>query len=700
MQLTMSRTQRCSDSSAGAGIGIGDGAPAPEHAGVAPKPAQILVVEDEQIVALELRDRLVRMGHAVPAMVATAEEAVERAGRLHPDLVLMDIKLQGDMDGIEAAERIRRKLDIPIVYITAFADDQTVKRAKATEPDGYLIKPFQERELHVVIEVAIHRHEMARRLREAEAWRIALLRSAGDAVLAVGKDGRVKLMNPLAEALTGWKEQDAIGLELHRVFCVTELPASGLPPWREASNKQLTSRDGSRRPIEMESAPIRDSEDRDLGVVWMFRDVSERRRLRDRQHVMARVGREVSSSLDERKLIGKIPCLVVQRLADWCVIHLVEKAGGPLRVVAFAHTDPGKSRITLGPGARAADDSCVTRTVHAGKASCEQGIAGGTWAMNVLGLDDRTIARLGIRAESAISVPLVVRDSCFGALTLVSEGPDRRLVEQDVGFVEELGRLVSTAIDNARLYGAAQLAITTRDNVLAVVSHDLRNLLSTVSLRAEQLAEYPDEPSPAKVVKHAEGIRRNVEQMKRLIDDLLDAARIGSGQLSVVKKPHRVHDLLSEIASSFEIAASQRSITLNIEHPRAPIAVLCDRDRILQVLSNLVGNALKFSADGMTVRVTARVAGQMAQFQVSDEAGGIADDQVKYIFDQYWQAPRARRPGTGLGLYIAKGIVEAHGGQIWVESRVGVGSTFFFTLPMAMADTSHTAVEDAASVDP
>src|SRR5215470_2753915 len=233
-----------------------------------PRPAQILVVEDEQIVALELRDRLVRMGHVVPAIVATAEEAVERTERLHPDLVLMDIKLQGEMDGIEAAERIRRKLDIPIVYITAFADDQTVKRAKVTEPYGYLLKPFQERELHVAIEVAIHRHEMARRLRETEAWRIALLRSAGDAVLAVGKDGRVKLMNPLAETLTGWQEQDAIGLELHRVFCVTELPASGSPPWREASNKQLTSRDGVQRPIEMESAPIRDSEDRDLGVVW------------------------------------------------------------------------------------------------------------------------------------------------------------------------------------------------------------------------------------------------------------------------------------------------------------------------------------------------------------------------------------------------------------------------------------------------
>src|SRR5262249_12021938 len=135
----------------------------------------------------------------------------------------------------------------------------------------------------------------------------------------------------------------------------------------------------------------------------------------------------------------------------------------------------------------------------------------------------------------------------------------------------------------------------------------------------------------------------------------------------------------------------------DIEAASVPIVVFCDRDRILQVLSNLVGNALKFSADGTRIHVMARGTGQMAQFQVADEAGGITDEQVKHIFDPYWQAPRARRKGTGLGLYIAKGIVEAHGGQLWVTSRVGVGSTFLFSLPMA--DPGHV-VEDTASVGP
>jgi signal transduction histidine kinase len=410
---------------------------------------------------------------------------------------------------------------------------------------------------------------------------------------------------------------------------------------------------------------------------------------------MAIVGKEVSSSRDERTLMERIPCAIVQSLADWCVIHCLEWAGGPLRVLAFAHTDPMKSGLALGPGA--VDDSCVTRAVRAGQVSFEQGIAGSTWAMSVLGLDVRTIANLGIHAESAISVPLVVRGSSFGALTLVSEGPARRLVERDVAFVEELGHLVSTAIDNARLYDAAQRAIELRDDVLAVVSHDLRNLLASVSLRAERLADYPDEFSQDRVVKHAKTIRRNAERMKRLINDLLDSARIDSGHLSIARKLHQVSELFSELTSSFEIEASQRSITLNIESPPMPIAVFCDRDRILQVLSNLIGNALKFSAGGTRIHVTAQTSGQMVQFQVSDEAGGIADEQVQYIFDQYWQAPHARSSGTGLGLHIAKGIVGAHGGQIWVNSRPGVGSTFCFTLPIV--DTGHT-VEGTVPMDP
>src|SRR5262249_25141544 len=148
-------------------------------------------------------------------------------------------------------------------------------------------------------------------------------------------------------------------------------------------------------------------------------------------------------------------------------------------------------------------------------------------------------------------------------------------------------------------------AVKMRDNVLAVVSHDLRNLLSSVSLRTEQLADYPDELSQDRMLKHAGGIRRNVEQMKRLIDDLLDVARIDSGYFSIVRKSYPVNDMIAEIASSFEIAASQRSITLNIEYLRTPVAVLCDRDRILQVLSNLVGNALKFSIDGMRIHLMA-----------------------------------------------------------------------------------------------
>jgi PAS domain S-box-containing protein len=274
-------------------------------------PYRILVVEDEQIVALELKHRLSGLGYSVCAMVATGEAAIDSAEHLRPDLVLMDIKLQGEMDGVEAAEVIRSRMDIPVVYLTAYADDRTLERVKATEPYGYIIKPFHERELHVVIEVALYRHEAVRRLRESEAWRNALLDSAGDAVLAVGSDGRIKLMNRLAEALTGWKESDAIGLDLDRVLKLVDCPEKRSPPWREAPYQKLIARNGSERPIEMESAPIRDAGGRALGVVNIFRDISERKRLQDWQRFMAIASREVSSSLVRDDILTKLTDLIV-----------------------------------------------------------------------------------------------------------------------------------------------------------------------------------------------------------------------------------------------------------------------------------------------------------------------------------------------------------------------------------------------------
>jgi PAS domain S-box-containing protein len=185
--------------------------------------SKILVVEDERITAEDIKSGLENAGYNVPAMVSTGEDAVDKAGKLRPDLVLMDIKLKGKIDGIEAAGQIKLRYNIPVIYLSAYSDEYTVKRAKITEPSGYIVKdetglvkkPFEESELHNVIEITLHRHKMER---DHDILLSAMLKNINDAVISTNADGRIILMNFLAESLTGWDLDDASGKELREVF--------------------------------------------------------------------------------------------------------------------------------------------------------------------------------------------------------------------------------------------------------------------------------------------------------------------------------------------------------------------------------------------------------------------------------------------------------------------------------------------------
>lgn len=177
------------------------------------KGPKILVVEDEQILAEDLRDILESFSYHVVGVVESGEKAVKLAPKLNPDLVIMDIMLRGRKDGIEAANEIKRKYNLPVVFLTAYADEPTLQRAKIAEPFGYILKPFKEQELHTTIQMALHKHRMEMQTKEREKWLANVLVSIGDAVVVADVNGKIKFMNPAAEALTGWKLKDALGVD-------------------------------------------------------------------------------------------------------------------------------------------------------------------------------------------------------------------------------------------------------------------------------------------------------------------------------------------------------------------------------------------------------------------------------------------------------------------------------------------------------
>jgi signal transduction histidine kinase len=238
--------------------------------------------------------------------------------------------------------------------------------------------------------------------------------------------------------------------------------------------------------------------------------------------------------------------------------------------------------------------------------------------------------------------------------------------------IRENGRLL------ARLYEQARVASRVRDDLLATVSHDLRNPINAIRLTTQLLRRRHGDESVATFTGR---IDRAVERVTRLIDDLLDAAKLEEGALRVRLEPDDGVALVEATAEMFRVIAAEKGIELSTDHPATSAPVACERHFILRVLGNLVGNAIKFSDRGSAILMTCEPGPEQVKFSVVDHGPGIPADYVAHAFERYWQQDAADRRGSGLGLYIAKGIVEAHGGKIWIDSVLGQGTTVCFVLP-------------------
>jgi PAS domain S-box-containing protein/putative nucleotidyltransferase with HDIG domain len=253
---------------------------------------KILVVEDESIVARDIRNMLLGLGYEVTGIVSGAKVAIQKAQEARPDLVLMDVMLQGEVTGVEAAEHIYTRFSIPVVYLTAYADPSTVQRAKKTEPFGYIIKPFEERELQTTIEIALYKYKMQMQLKERERWLSTILKSIGDGVIATNQDGLITFMNPLAELLTGWKQAEALNQPLREVFQVITEKAGkiqnnpvknthlGANPGVSNGN-YLLSKKGKKTPIDTRLEPIKADGGKISGTVLAFTDITPKKRAED-----------------------------------------------------------------------------------------------------------------------------------------------------------------------------------------------------------------------------------------------------------------------------------------------------------------------------------------------------------------------------------------------------------------------------------
>jgi PAS domain S-box-containing protein len=281
-----------------------------------------------------------------------------------------------------------------------------------------------------------------------------------------------------------------------------------------------------------------------------------------------------------------------------------------------------------------------------------------------------------VRADGSVAWACVsvsgVRDAAGGLRFLIGIAED--ISEQRANEA----RRRAAEIEQVEALRAAEEAKRMRDDMVAIVAHDLRNPVHTITLAAAMLRN--DSTTAEQQAKLVSIVQQTAANMSRLLDDLLDVSRMDSGTFAL--SPARVdsRELLACVVEQFEARAGERGIALSLRPDDCPV-VRADRDRLMQVLSNLVGNSLKFTPEGGRVELSCTCTDEGAQFAITDSGPGIEPEDLPKLFDRFWKADPASPSGAGLGLAIARGIVEAHGGRIWAESFPGHGTTMRFTVP-------------------
>jgi len=446
------------------------------------------------------------------------------------------------------------------------------------------------------------------------------------------------------------------------------------------------------RILHTKKVPILDAVGHPMYLLGISEDITERKRIGQEEQFLAEVGEELSSSIEYEQTLANVARLVVQNFADWSAVDVIDEEGQHTRLkVASADPDQAALCRVLEQLPPDHDLPVLMRSVIESKRPIVVEQVTRPYIESLGKGPGHLQALLATGVRSFVAVPLLKRGQSLGALFLGSSTLSHLIGQRDLRLAEALADRAATAIENARLYRSSVYATRLRDQVLGVVAHDLRNPLSVILAQLWALRRHDAEPD-RRSVKPAAVIERAAKRMNRLIQDLLDVAVMESGQLTIERTRLSAHELIVGAVDMQRPLVSSYSLELRVDVDHHLPDVWGDRDRLLQVFENLIGNAIKFTKGGGRITVGAFLRDHEVIFRVTDTGSGIAPEKVPRVFDRFWQASRTGRVGAGLGLPITKGIVEAHGGRIWVESASGSGSTFFFTIPTAVA--AHDKLSD------
>lgn len=626
------------------------------------------------------------VGYTADELTGLTFQAITHPDDLNTDLELAGRLARGEIPRYQLEKRYIRK-DGTIV-------DVMLSGSVLRGPDGALVHFIAQ------IEDVTERKRMEDELRLAEATSSGILWISADAIISIDDQQCISLFNEGAEKIFGYSKAEALGAPLeiliperyraiHRQH-MARFTAGGTNAHRVDQRARPIfglRKNGEEFPADATISNLT-IDGRKIRTVAL-RDITEQKRLEREQRFLAEVGPVLASSLDYQETLSTIANLAVREIADLCIVEVVED-DERVRRIKVTSRDPSKAwlceLLTRIPLDRSRPH-LMRSVLETGRPSLrylpsEEAIAA------LAQSEEHHGALRAAEIRSMVAVPLVAHGRLLGAMALVSLSPSRLYGANDMRMAEELGQRAALSVENAQLYYEAQRATQARDDVLRIIAHDLRNPLNSILLQANLLRRRGREPE-RRSHKAADLIERAARRMNRLVQDLLDVARMEAGQLSVEAARVDARQVLSDSIEAQYTLAAAASLELRLDLAAELPEVWADRDRLLQVFENLIGNALKFTNPGGRIVVGGAPRDSEALFWVSNSGSGISADDVPHLFDRFWQGRNAGQQGAGLGLPIVKGLVEAHGGRIWVESTPGQGSTFFFSIPAApRADTS------------
>ncbi len=650
-------------------------------------PSRILIVDDEVIIARELESRLLKLGYNVVAIASSGLEAIELAESTAPELILMDIVLKGELDGIEAATEIKRRMEVPVIYVTAYTDNRTLERAAITDPFAYIVKPFNERELGANIEMALFKHRAEQRARGVERWFTRAIQDTNDAVVAADEKGLITLFNEGAEAITSWKRECAMGRCIDDVVRFVSrttgerLPIQASvegPTVRLADDTWLLDRLEKQLPVDATLIRLATSRERfESGVVTIFRDVTGERH-GALASLSADVALAVAQSLTVEGMLNICAASLVRHLkAAFARIWTLGPGGDQLLLRAsagqYTHLDGRHAKIPVGElkiGRIARD-----RTPHlTNNVLMDPNISDPEWARR-----EHMVAFAGY--------PLMVSERVVGVMGMFSR---REFSPAVLGALGAISNTIAVGIERSLLAGQAtqNQKLEALGQLAAGVAHDFNNLLTVITGYGDLLMRSADlDPHARELISEMTSAGDRATSLTR---QLLAFSRRRVLAPTVVD----LNQLINDARSMLKRLVGE-NIEINTELSDSIKMIHADAGQLEQVLINLVVNSRdaigkqgRITIETRNVHVDDSIAsvyprmrsGEYVMFSVSDTGAGMPAEVVERIFEPFYTT-KAEGKGTGLGLATAHGIVTQAGGHILVESQVGNGTTFQVYLP-------------------